>query len=391
MALLFLLSLAGLFPTAAVPFSVGWKTLTLFDLLFGAAVIQAGFRRSLRPLDRRLACAAATFWVGAWVALAVHPTGAGLRVVFQCGYSLVVFLLAAHLSLKPLEARPLILRPLGVALVIAWVIFTTENLAGISVGANLSPSLPSYIHRLGGFTGGNALILFICLGAPLVTHPSLALLGVALSGCATLSRSMMGMGVAILLARWRAQPTHRSWSYATTALAWISIALGLFAYLFAVIPVEPAQRTSLIPSLQPGSYLTVHRADVRMFASQPLVGVGPGRAVQFFSRFATPEERKMVVYAPMRLNPHSAILGLAAEQGVVGLGAFAWLMFEIYRRLGASTDHDYRRLASAALTGLLVGGHFVDWIALKGLWLWIGFIVAASASTTEAGEQTGSD
>ena len=136
MTLLFLASLAGLFPAAVVPVGVGWKALSAFDLCFAAAALSAGRRGMLTGLDRRLVAAAGLFCGSGYLALAFHPSAAGVRSVIVTTYSVAVFVLAAHFRIDAQEVRRMIGWPLGIALVLAWAIFVIENSVGLSIGAN---------------------------------------------------------------------------------------------------------------------------------------------------------------------------------------------------------------------------------------------------------------
>jgi hypothetical protein len=383
MVLFFLASIAGLFPGLILPLAVGWKAIHVFDVLFACCLARVAYKRAFRPVDLRLMAAGASVMVASGVALWAHPSSQGAAVVTSLAYSVVVLLVVAHVRIDRLgvEADRAILGPLGFAVAIAWGVFFLENFTAMDIGNNRSPMLPTWLHRLGGFTGGNALILFIALAAPLVRGPWWVLAGVLPAAFATLSRSLVGVGVGLLLGR-RSTEGSRGADLAIKAGAGAAAAVGLFFYLVNVIPVDPTQRASGT-SLGLGGYLSPHAAAVRMLASSPVTGVGPAGFAGRFAQFTSDEERaRLPPRNRQELEPHSAILGLAAEQGLLGLAAFLWLLFEIFTRLTRIEDAELRRAAIAGLIGLLVGGHFVDWLALKGLWLWIGLLVASRSLDT---------
>jgi len=377
--LFYLASLAGLFPGLTLPLAFGWKALSAFDLIFAAGLAVAAHRRAVRPADVRLLFAGAAAIAAGVVCLWINPSPRGPAAVASIAYSVVVLLAVAHLRIDQLQVRVdrAILGALALALALAWVVLLVENLTDIDVGRNRSPMLPAAVHRLGGFTGGNVLILFLALAAPLVRGPSWVLLVVLPSALATLSRSILGVGVGLALGERSPETTPRSLGRMVKAGAWSCIAVGVVFYLVAVIPVVRSERTGRV-SLEPGGYLTPHIAALRMLASSPLVGVGPSGFPERFVRFTSDEERRRLPPSNRpELAPHSAILGVAAEQGLLGLGALAWLLFEIFARLSRIEDPRLRTGAIAGLFGLLVAGHFVDWLTLKGLWLWIGLLVAS--------------
>ncbi len=381
MALFFLASIAGLFPGLTLPMGLDWKAVHSFDLFFVACLGLAASRRAFRAPDWPLILAGSGLIAAGAIALWIHPSTVGLRAVASLTYSVTVLLAVSHVQLETLGVRVdrTIVWPLLAAVGVAGVVFALENVLGFNIGPNNPRSLPAGVHRFGGFTGANALILFLCLGAPFVRGPWLTVIAILLPAYATLSRGLLGVGIALLArGRWKAEA---QWGRVLLLGSGLGIALGLFAYAFALVPVKSAQRTAFNVSLEPGGYLTLHRAALRMLQSHPLAGVGPGRFVEEYRSFTSQTERDHVFEDDVPgWAPHSAILGLAAEQGLPGLAALGWLFYEIFRRLSRIPDPELRASAIAGLTGLLVGGHFVDWLALKGLWLWIGLMVASRSS-----------
>lgn len=381
MALFFLASIAGLFPGLTLPMELGWKAVHPFDLIFVACLGLAASRRAFRAPDWPLILAGSGLVAAGGIALWIHPSTAGFRAVITLAYSLAVLLAVSHIDLEALDVRidRTIVWPLLIAVGVAGVVFALENVLGLSIGPNNPRSLPAGLHRFGGLTGANALILFLGLGGPFVRASWLTTVAILLPAYATLSRGLLGVGIALLTReRWKVKG---SWGRVLLLGSLLGIALGLFAYAFALVPVKSAQRTSFNVSLEPGGYLTLHHAALRMLQSHPFVGVGPGQFVKEYRGFTSQAERDYVFEEDVPgWAPHSAVLGLAAEQGLPALAALGWLFHLIFRRLSRIPDPELRASAMAGLTGLLVGGHFVDWLTLKGLWLWIGLMVASRSS-----------
>jgi len=337
-------------------------------------------RGGFRPADWKLMAAAAGVITAGGLALLAHPSPEGIRAVTAISYSMVVLVAISHVRLEVIgvSIERVILWPLLIAIGVGWVIFVVENFTGIAISANRSPMLPASVHRLGGLSGGNSLILFLGLAAPLVRAPGSILTIILPAAYATLSRGLLGVGVAVVLQARTLLTTPVHLRRALLFGSWAAIVVSVLFYFFAIIPVTGAGRATGRLSLEPGGYLTPHLAAVRMFQSSPLVGVGPAGFVDRFTAFTSRAERERLPSRNLtRCDPHSAILGLGAEQGVIGLAAFGWLIYVIFVRLREIGDKALRSGAMAGLTGLLIGGHFVDWLALKGLWLWIGLLVAS--------------
>jgi O-antigen ligase len=381
--LLFLASLASLFPGLALPVGFSWKTVSAFDAVFAIVVVVAIVRRDGRAgLDRRLILAALAVVAAGCVTLWVAPSPAGFRTVVTNSYSMVVLVVAAHLRLDAASARRGILWPLSITLAVAWATFIIENAFGIPIGDNRSTALPHGPYRLGGLTGGNALILFLAMGAPLARQVWLAQVGFLISGYATLSRAVLGLGAGVLLAQRRRAGVAASRPRALVrALAVCAVVLGVLTYWFAVTEggIDEKGRPSVNASLETGTYRVFNTAALRMFRDAPLLGHGPGAFLELFHTYTSKAEQELVLKdRDPYWDPHSAILGLAAEQGLLGLAAFTWLMIEVFFRLRKAPDLEHRDTAAIAIASLLIAGHVVDWIPLKGLWLWMGILVSAS-------------
>ena len=379
-------SVAGLFPKAALPLALGWKTVALFDILFASAVLLAWTRGAVRRLDLRLIAAAGAFVLASVAALVAHPSQEGAHLTLSLAYSAAVLVVASHLRMAPRQARAVILGAMALGLAFAWVTLALENGIGVIVGRNDSLALPSGLHRLGGLTGGNVLVLFLAIAAPLA-HPSwFGILALLMSGFPTLSRSMMGIGVAVLMGPLRLADQRSPARTLAGLAAAAALLLGALAYLYLPLGTEPNVWRS---GFGAGAYPGLHRAALRMWAEAPITGLGPGAFPEHWVEFSSDAERRAIPGnnpEHAAWDPHSAFLGLAAEQGLVGVAALIWLLGEIFARLRAARDTHHRALATAALVGLLVGGTLVDWLPLKGLWLWIGLLVAAARE--EDGSET---
>jgi putative inorganic carbon (hco3(-)) transporter len=100
----------------------------------------------------------------------------------------------------------------------------------------------------------------------------------------------------------------------------------------------------------------------RMIQDNPMFGVGPERIAKEFPRYYKGRELANSNFYYGHL--HNNILQIAAERGLLCLGAFFWFIFELYASLASmlkTAAHDTRWVivsALAALTGFLVAGLF---------------------------------
>jgi putative inorganic carbon (HCO3(-)) transporter len=118
---------------------------------------------------------------------------------------------------------------------------------------------------------------------------------------------------------------------------------------------------------------------LRMFADNPLFGVGAGNYVFNFQRYS--QDLHLMNRGEDR-NAHSLYLQIAAERGLVGLAAFGTLLWFMIRSLKRSVHmfqkagrHDYAALATAfgiGFFGFLIGSIFLHDSYPKYFWLLMG-------------------
>lgn len=108
--------------------------------------------------------------------------------------------------------------------------------------------------------------------------------------------------------------------------------------------------------------LYMWRSGIAIVRDHPLTGVGPGQVKAVFPRYALPE-----AYRKTTSHVHSTPLQIAAERGLLGLGAWLWLWIGFFRegvrrlrRLGPAEERERTLVAGslAAVLGFLVAGLF---------------------------------
>ncbi len=202
------------------------------------------------------------------------------------------------------------------------------------------------------------------------------------------SRTAMVAGIlgALLLA---ARVLRRfDFSHAAARLRLVA-AMSVIALCASVALVALVQRnvTPSLATLKLRAEFT--RTSLRMLAAAPLFGIGVGEYPARSSEFSSPELLKQ--YSVLNENAHNNFLQLLAELGLVGFGAFMWVLaaagVACARRLAAHPDDG---LLWAAGTGVLafiitwLGGHplLLDAPAFS-FWLLLGAVAGWRTTNLE--------
>jgi len=130
-------------------------------------------------------------------------------------------------------------------------------------------------------------------------------------------------------------------------------------------------------------------AAARVFQDHPIVGVGPGQFASYYQEYST--GLGVNVHGSDQREAHNLYLDLAAELGILGLGAFLGLMVVITAGLlrvwrTSRDDPPLAGLATAVLTSLLLlltSSLFLHLAYERYLWL----ILALAASLVVVAEQ----
>ena len=180
--------------------------------------------------------------------------------------------------------------------------------------------------------------------------------------------------VGLLRERWRPMLVGILLGVAVLPIV-VDVPALLFRYGTLLHPVTEAQ----IGHGSLGQRATLSSTALAMFLDHPILGVGPG---QFIDAAAEYHQR------PWRLRPHNAYLGLAAEQGLIGLGAKLLLACAFVVAARACQRVNPRGAASiigACAVLLACSGGATDGIALfVPFWL-VAFIVFAYTNPQSAG------
>ena len=147
------------------------------------------------------------------------------------------------------------------------------------------------------------------------------------------------------------------------------LTLGSVAALFSDEAVGSSADNSLL------SRATENLTAINVFADHPLVGVGPGQFSEYYRQYS--DEIGLSVRAQDR-EAHNLYLGLAAEAGAIGLGAFLVAVTVTLvglaraRRAALATRPDLAALASGfllAIVAYLASGVFLHLSYARYFWL----------------------
>ena len=169
-------------------------------------------------------------------------------------------------------------------------------------------------------------------------------------------------------------------------------AIGVAALLIWVGGSDLTRRVGLLGSearheISGGVRWTIDKDGLRMFASKPILGWGLGTFPVAYPRFRS-------FYSSFFINEaHNDYLQILVETGLVGLGAFLWMLALVYRnafrKLPDWTDNMNGAVALAAMlacTGIAVHS-LVDFnlqVPANAAWFYVMAVLAASDDPLES-------
>ena len=300
------------------------------------------------------------FFLATLASLAVSPDPeAGQHAVQKVVLVSMGLLATAFVTSEDRAARAykLLLTVAAISAVVAIIQFIQAEATFLKTG-NLMDD-PTLINRVSGPLGHwltfSGVQLLVCCAA----IPATMFLG------RKWIAAILASAIAIILSN-----TRGVWLGAAAGFAFIAWALPrriVLAVLICLVVVSAAASPfiyrriamSLDMSLATNySRLAYLSAGARMIEDHPIFGVGPERIHDEFPKYYTGKELDTFYYGHL----HNNFLQIAAERGLLSLGAFLWFLVELYRSLlGFLTESEGNTrwvvLGSlAALTGFVVAG-----------------------------------
>jgi O-antigen ligase len=342
-----------------------------------------------------LACAAIFLvaWAGASVLWAEDPAvaaGGAFRLALG-----VVFLFVVYAAIRERQH----VRWLVYAFVTGAVVVVLMGVAGFApvegggrfggavgnpneLASSLVPAL-----ALGGFAlmSGRSRNARILLGVSLAATTYALLLTGSRGGLVALAVSLVVAVVAGGVFRPR-----------IFAVLFVVVGIGITYYGFIAPPVSKDRLAEFTAEGGTGR-IDLWTVSALVAADRPALGVGAGNFPVVESRYAAETVNlpavRFIVDTPK--VAHSTYLGLQAELGVVGLGAFLLIVVlalvsatRAIRTASAAGDREleyFARGVLVALVGLLVAAAFGSLEYHKQLWLLLGFATAMAAVTARSG------
>ncbi len=156
--------------------------------------------------------------------------------------------------------------------------------------------------------------------------------------CLLLTRSLGAVGAAVAgLIAFAALSKGKSRAKALWLLA------GLGACAAVIFIIRSAGATHTAPAFSALMRAEYWGQTLKIFASHPVFGVGPGKFNLINSRYA-----------------HNSYLQLAAETGIIALAAFMWLAFTGLRRLVKTAGPDKTRVLLVASAVIFLTHNLID-------------------------------
>lgn len=127
-------------------------------------------------------------------------------------------------------------------------------------------------------------------------------------------------------------------------------------------------------SLVETNYAENKRAAWLLAAEHPVVGVGPGQFSRWTERLVA-RGRYPATFG--RFDPHSAYTGALVETGWLGLAGLGFLIFALWRSGRGGPACGLKTVLGVVLVLFMVAGVFKDVMNYRGLWVLVGWWVAA--------------
>lgn len=255
-------------------------------------------------------------------------------------------------------------------------------------------------YRLfGPFTDPNSFARILLLAIPIAiyelahapSHPGRVLAGLALSCVLTALIFTYSRGALIgLLVTFAAVAIRlrKRWRLLLGLVVFSALTIAAFApetlwdRLGAAVGLVAGAGTNLrVGDESIGNRLDEMLIALRMFAENPIIGVGLGNYAELFQQYAIDAT---AIFRHEDRQAHSRFLEIAAEQGMIGLLAFAGLLWVSMRGLWAAAhnpaladaDRDLAYAIGLAVASYLTASIFLHDDYPRYFWLFIGMAIA---------------
>jgi len=381
-------ALAPSFPLLDAKLLAAGLALCLALLLAGLSALGKGQLRLALP-DTGLMLGLLAFWgSGALAARASILPQAGDQLLARTLLLGFFGMLASAMGLRLAESRRVLkLILLAAALNAAYALLQRLGLDPVESTRQAG----SASRAMAFFGNPDFLAAFLCLAWPLALavgwglQPVLVLLSIlALALLATASRAglLAAHLQALLLLIWAWRRLPKPWRWGLAA-AWLILPLGLL--------LDPALL------LRPTLRLALWQETLRQAWQHPWLGQGPGSFVAAFNAACADPGLKQALSQSNQFaeHPHSLVLGLFYEGGLLWLAGFAALLALAGMSLLARNSPDaagrLRLALSLGLFGLLAQNLFDRNLLLTGssffLWLTLGLMAPGAGSPAWPGEK----
>ena len=372
-------------------------------LVLGVAAVRGRLRIRRTPLDLPLAIFVVSALVSTLLATNRNLSIFGAYGRYEGFLTVLLYALLFWLSAQaldgPKDATLVVRTLLGAAFIASILTIGQVALGSLSGGgaAETGFSFAGFLRGYATFGNPNALAGFLAMLLPLAVWELLAARSLSGRLLATNAIVVMSLGLLLTFSRtsWAgaalgvlvvlviATPPRLRFALIVAALA-ILVVIGGSGRLRppatspTVIGAAAARVDSLQAPLSPGSTgqfrLYVWEDSLRLIASRPLNGYGPDSFGLVYPRFQTGN------WAPGAIidRPHNELLGIAANQGLLGLGASGLIVLAIARAFWKRR----RELQSVALFGGFIAYAIYLFFNFSYLPVTLPFWILAAAAIT---------
>ena len=202
----------------------------------------------------------------------------------------------------------------------------------------------------------------------------------------------LGLGIGLISLSWLGcLRMGRRWIAARLIPTFLALGLILTAFLIPRLLEREFVREELERGTM-GIRMLIWEGTLRMIAAHPFLGSGPGSFQVAYPQYRIPEYFRNPHAVDATAHAHNEFLEIAAETGILGLGAFLWVLMVFFRKgigLIRKEEDGYQRALNIGLISGVAGLLATNLVGVNlrfpssaiFLWLAMGLVMSQVAVT----------